>query len=289
MKILITGATGYVGSQVVAQLLTHGHTLLALTRPGGTAPPNTTARYAELTDTQALSRAVDGVDAVGYFAASNEPAFAAVSEAAVHHLIDCLRPGQRFAMHSGSMVFGDTGNGAAVDAPHWNPPPPLQSRAAFEAAILALARPDAPTRSIVYGALVHGGGRGAMIPAAIIQAARASGRLTLPPVPDVQWSTVHVTDWAELIVHTLVGSDSAGGVWLAAGPQLALAELIAEAAQLTGAPVPEVGSFEALESAYGFFGPAFMLNQRFDARRAMQAFGWKATRNDWAASLRELL
>ncbi|WP_431710344.1 NAD(P)-dependent oxidoreductase [Glutamicibacter uratoxydans] len=51
MKIAVYGATGMVGSQIVAEALTRGHELTAVTR-SGTPVENTTARAADISDAQ---------------------------------------------------------------------------------------------------------------------------------------------------------------------------------------------------------------------------------------------
>lgn len=51
MKIAVYGATGMVGSQIVAEALTRGHELTAVTR-SGTPVENTTTRAADISDAQ---------------------------------------------------------------------------------------------------------------------------------------------------------------------------------------------------------------------------------------------
>ncbi len=47
MKILITGATGFIGQRLVKELLSHGHDLFLLVRPGSTKPRLENVRYVE--------------------------------------------------------------------------------------------------------------------------------------------------------------------------------------------------------------------------------------------------
>ncbi|MEU3461829.1 NmrA family NAD(P)-binding protein [Streptomyces sp. NPDC006733] len=64
--ILVTGATGKVGGQVVSQLLERGTAFRALTRDPGAArlPVGVEAVAGDLADPQSLDAALDGVDAV---------------------------------------------------------------------------------------------------------------------------------------------------------------------------------------------------------------------------------
>jgi len=73
MKIMVTGATGFIGSHLVQMLLAEGHSVRALVRPKGVihnpvvdgAEPIT----GDLADTEALARGCAGMDAVVHCAA----------------------------------------------------------------------------------------------------------------------------------------------------------------------------------------------------------------------------
>ena len=66
MTILVTGATGAVGREVVAQLVEAGHPVRALTRDPAKAslPPQVEAVAGDLTRPETLDAAFDGVTAV---------------------------------------------------------------------------------------------------------------------------------------------------------------------------------------------------------------------------------
>ncbi|GAA0702188.1 UDP-glucose 4-epimerase GalE [Kitasatospora atroaurantiaca] len=73
MRILVTGAFGFVGRAVVRRLAGDGHEVWALThRPEGSAVPDLPAaqvRHADVRDQEALRPALDGVAAVCHLAA----------------------------------------------------------------------------------------------------------------------------------------------------------------------------------------------------------------------------
>ncbi|MEM9134436.1 MAG: NAD-dependent epimerase/dehydratase family protein [Actinomycetota bacterium] len=78
MKILITGATGFVGRHVVAAALAQGHQVRAVVRPAGSAAglgpaaddENVESARVDLRSAKGLAEAVDGVDAVIHLAAA---------------------------------------------------------------------------------------------------------------------------------------------------------------------------------------------------------------------------
>jgi NAD+-dependent farnesol dehydrogenase len=78
MKYLITGATGYIGTQLTQRLVAEGHTVHALYRSEGKATalrqfPNVVLKKGDLLDVPSLQAAVQGCDAVFHVAAFAKP------------------------------------------------------------------------------------------------------------------------------------------------------------------------------------------------------------------------
>ncbi|MFW9788227.1 MAG: NAD-dependent epimerase/dehydratase family protein [Candidatus Thorarchaeota archaeon] len=72
MKILVTGASGYIGGRVVSKLLADGHDVVALVRQTSNTeglPAEVEIRVADLFDMRSLEAAVQGVKVVYHFAA----------------------------------------------------------------------------------------------------------------------------------------------------------------------------------------------------------------------------
>lgn len=71
MRVLVTGASGFLGHAVCAELSARGHDVHALVRRAGSQPPDTTPVSGELTDAVRLTAAVTEVapDAVVHLAA----------------------------------------------------------------------------------------------------------------------------------------------------------------------------------------------------------------------------
>lgn len=73
MKVLVTGASGFLGEYVVARLLERGHNVRAIVRPASPSPPWTDKVEifrADLRVCENLVTAFDGIDAVIYLAAA---------------------------------------------------------------------------------------------------------------------------------------------------------------------------------------------------------------------------
>jgi dihydroflavonol-4-reductase len=72
VKVLITGATGFIGGRVASKLLENGHEVVALVRPTSNTeglPENIEIRQADLFDIESLEAAVQEVNVVYHFAA----------------------------------------------------------------------------------------------------------------------------------------------------------------------------------------------------------------------------
>lgn len=63
MQVALVGATGNVGSRVLAELVRRGHAVTAIARNPGTAPAGVTAKRGDLADGAALAALLKGHDA----------------------------------------------------------------------------------------------------------------------------------------------------------------------------------------------------------------------------------
>ena len=69
MKVLVTGASGFLGSHLARRLLAAGHRVAALARPGALLPGGLERMEGDLRDEASLTRASEGCEAVFHAAA----------------------------------------------------------------------------------------------------------------------------------------------------------------------------------------------------------------------------
>jgi len=288
--LFLTGYDGYIGSHVTKALLSRGATLKVMVRDdAGEARAKAdglSVVRAGLDDHAGLAAVAGEVDGIGHFAASENPAFLPVNRAAIAAMLGGLAKGSVFVMQGGSMVFGDTGPIGAGADPAFNPPPPLAARAALDQEVLAH---EGARTHIAYGSFVFGG-RGAMIPNALAQAAKKSGYSAHIGDGSAVWSAVHVEDWADLMARVMLDGATAGRKVLPAAQEISMAE--AAAALASGATPPLQTRSVSPEDGFAlwdFFAPGFSLNQRFDGTFAREAYGWAPPSRDIGAELAALM
>jgi NADH dehydrogenase len=107
VKILVTGATGFVGPAIVRKLVADGHTVRALEHtPGSSAElPSQEAVPGSMTDAESLRRATEDQDVVVHLVAiltGRPEQFRAVMEQGTRHLLEAARDSgaQRFVLMS---------------------------------------------------------------------------------------------------------------------------------------------------------------------------------------------
>jgi nucleoside-diphosphate-sugar epimerase len=288
LKILVTGASGYVGSHVVKALKARGVEVVALCRDedgrAAAIADGMQARIAALGDPAALTAIAAEVDGAAHLAASEAPAFLDISRIAAMALIDGLPSGAGFIMQGGSMVFGPTGSGIHPGLPPFAAPPPLAARAALDELVLARTATGVRTH-VVYGAMVMGGS-GAMIPNLLVNAARKAGFSGYAGDGIAVWSVVHVEDWADLMVRVLLDGKTAGQAVVAAAQSITLRQLAQSVARAVS-PALAVRSVDAAtaQELWGFFAPGLSVSQHFDGDRPRHDYGWNPPLRDVAAEM----
>src|SRR4051812_12955445 len=117
MRVLVTGASGFLGGVACARLVADGHDVRALVRRPGSEPTGTTAVAGDLTDATALGAALRSAqpDAVLHLAAEiasqrSEEKVRAVNVDGTRALIEaCQAAGAPRVVFTSTVVTGDAG------------------------------------------------------------------------------------------------------------------------------------------------------------------------------------
>ena len=275
MNIFLTGATGHVGSAVLARLLEAGHTVHALARSEKSAATiratGATVVGGDLTDTDVLARAAQASDGMIHTASPGDASSADVDTA----LLDAVLPvlsGKSYVHTSGIWLHG---SGAELTETSPYAPPQITAwRVPLDARVRAAADERGVRSVVIAPGIVYGAGLG--IPNVLVGGPTPNGKVQYPGGPQ-HWTTVHADDLADLYLAALTHATSGSYFFGVSGQNptvLELAEAGAAARGLEGVePEPE-------ESARGRLGPmyeALSLDQQAtgDAARSL---GWTPTR-----------
>jgi nucleoside-diphosphate-sugar epimerase len=219
MRILVTGASGFIGRALCAQLLAQGHEVSALVRRAGSQPPGTRALAGDLGDGAGLAQALADArpDCVVHLAAEiasqrSERKLREVNVAGTARLLDActalagadLSSGPRFVFAS-TVVTGDA-HGALLSEER---PLPVQtpygrSKQEGERLVLSCGLPAVVIRpSHVYGP-------GGWYVDELIAHLRQPGRFAVIGSGENLWDVVHVDDVVSALVlsaeHAAPGS-----------------------------------------------------------------------------------
>ncbi|WP_285116876.1 NAD-dependent epimerase/dehydratase family protein [Leifsonia sp. fls2-241-R2A-40a] len=273
MNILLTGATGFIGSYVLPRLLEEGHRVTALVRDTEKAAAveaaGATALVGDAGDAELVEATARQSDGVIHLASSRE-----VDAVLVPAVLSGLAGSGKPFVHTGGIWTYGSNDDITEDSPA-APPAITAWRTIGEGLVLAASgvRGTVVVPSIVYG---HGKG----LANVIVDAPVGSGSvpaLRLIGDGSQHWATVHVDDLAALYVLALERGD-AGSTYIAASGQnptvRELTEVAAQAAGVTGGVVAE--SVEETASRFGEgLAEALLLDQQASGLKPRIDLGWE--------------
>jgi nucleoside-diphosphate-sugar epimerase len=281
MRILVTGATGYIGGSIATALVANGRHVIGLARTVEAAE-KLKARGIEplagsLTDYGVLARAVSTVDAVVNAANADNPFV-------VHALLPRLRgSGKVFIQTSGTSVVSTYDEGEPVDDVFhedtpFTPMPEKATRVAIDRQVLGAAL-DGVRSVVIRPSLIYGRGIGVdaasvQIPR-LIEQAKASGVARHIGRGLNVWSHAHITDVVDLFLLALDAAP-AGSLFYAENGEASMKTVVESISRMLGLQ----GKTEAwaIEDAVTALGPGahltFGSNSRVRAMKARKVLGW---------------
>ncbi len=290
MKIFVTGASGWIGSAVVPELLGAGHEVVGLARSDSSAKKLQEAgaivRRGDLDDPEGLAEAAADSDGVIHLAFQHETAFGgdfatagAADRRAVEAMGAALAGSDRpFVLASGmvGLALGrpSTENDGLVASPEIRANPAGVRSAS---ALLTLSLRGIGVRSSVlrFPPTVHGDGDPGFM-AMFVGIARQSGVAGYVGDGTNRWPAVHVSDAARL-ARLAVEAAPAGSVLHAAGeegvPFLRIAEVMGRGLGLPTGSVDPANAFEH----FGFLGLFAGLDSPASATLTRELLGWEPT------------
>jgi len=276
MNVALTGATGFIGSHVLAELQKHGHEVMALVRDDSqadiVATRGATPIVVDLYDRPAVVSALRTADGAVHTASPGDATSAnldaAVADAAIEAFVGTGKP---YLQISGAWVYGN--NLAISEESPMNAPALVAWRQPIERRVLDAA--DMRGVVIVSGVAYGDGGGG--VPGVLLGSPRDdAGNLVMLGTGQQHWSTVHAADLADFFRRVLENDSARGYYVIGNGANSTVAELTEAAAVAVGAPGAVAGSDEEARTRLGdYFAEVLLLDQSTTAAKARTELDWR--------------
>ena len=291
MHVFITGGTGLIGSTVIAELLDHGHTVLALARSEASAAAveaaGATALRGGLADLDVLRKGAAESDGVIHLAFGNDFSSAEAVAGSVAEETAALTV-------LGEELLGSDRPLVTVSGTPWvpgrvstesDPLPtegPVGGRAVTVNAILDLATQGVRSSAIRLPRTVHNRGEGGFA-GLLTGIARQTGVSGYPGDGLQRWPAVHAVD-AAVLFRLALEKAPAGTAWHAVDDEGdAVRDIAAVIGRRLGLPVEAVP-----EESFGPLGPIFAMDQPSSSAATREALGWEPTQPSLLADLENL-
>jgi nucleoside-diphosphate-sugar epimerase len=288
MKVVLTGATGFIGSHILAELQEHGHEVTALVRDAPQADTvadrGATAVVVDLYDRPEVVGLLSEADAAVHTASPGDETSANLDAAVADAAIEAFAgTGKPYLHISGVWIYGD--NTSITEESPIKPAAMVAWKDPMERRII-----DATDmRGVVIVSSVAYGDGGGALPGILLGSPRDDeGNLIIIGSGQQHWSTVHVADLADFFRRVLE-SDSARGYYIVGdGLNPTVAELTEAAAVALDAPGVVVGSAEEVRARVGdYFAEVLLLDQATSAANAREELGWHPSHPGLVEELRD--
>jgi nucleoside-diphosphate-sugar epimerase len=285
MRIFVTGASGWIGSAVVAELLAADHAVVGLARSDASAEAIAAAGaevcrgdIGELDVLRAAAAASDGVVHLAFrhdvaFSGDFETAIAS-NQAAIEALGEALAGTERpLAIASG--VAGLRPGALATERDMPEPFPGAGGRVLNERTALALAEHGVRSMSVRFAPTVHGDGDHGFV-AMIVAADRGAGSAAYIGEGTNRWAAVHRSDAARLVRLGIEGAPG-GSVLHAVGEEgVAMRDIASAIGQGLDLPLTSI-SPEQAETQFGFLAHFLSADMRASNALTRELLGWEPT------------
>jgi len=275
MNVALTGATGFIGSHVLAELQKHGHEVTALVRDDSqadiVATRDATPIVVDLYDRPAVVSALRTADGAVHTASPGDATSANLDAAVADAAIEAFAgTGKPYLQISGAWVYGN--NLAISEASPMNAPALVAWRQPIERRVIDAA--DMRGVVIVSGVAYGDGGGG--VPGVLLGSPRDdAGNLVMLGTGQQHWSTVHAADVADFFRRVLENDSARGYYVIGNGANSTVAELTEAAAVAVGAPGAVAGSDEEARTRLGdYFAEVLLLDQSTTAAKARTELDW---------------
>jgi nucleoside-diphosphate-sugar epimerase len=287
MNVVLTGATGFIGSHILTELQENGHDVTAVVRNDGQAASVTAAgatpAMVDLYDRPGVASLLARADGAIHTASPGDATSANLDSAMADAATDAFaRTGKPYLHISGDWIYGD--NRTISEESPITAPAMVAWREPIEQRVLD----GAGMRGVVIVSSVAYGEGGGGVPGVLLGSPRdETGNLIMLGTGQQHWSTVHVADIADFFRRALEDEPARGRYVIGDGSNPTVADLTQAAAVAADAPGAVPGSDDEARSRLGdYFAEVLLLDQGTDAAKARNELGWHPSHPSLAEEFR---
>lgn len=282
MRVFVTGASGWIGSAVTDELLTHGHEVVGLARSAEAAAAleakGATAHRGNLDDLDSLASAAAAADGVVHLAFNHDFSDYAGAgrgeHAAVQRMLDTLEGSDRPFLLASGLASDVVGRPVTEDDP--SPHHGADSlRGGSEN--LALAYADRGVRPVAlrFAPTVHGMGDHGFV-ATLTAIAKQRGAVGYIGDGSTRWAAVHRSDAGRMVRLALEKAPAGSRMHAVAESGLPSRDIAAALADYLGLRTVSVAPADA-EAHFGWIGYFFGMDVIASNARTRELLGWTPT------------
>jgi nucleoside-diphosphate-sugar epimerase len=279
MRVFVTGASGWIGSAAVDELLAAGHDVTGLARSDASAAAlaakGVHVLRGDLDDLAAIASGAEAAEAVLHLANKHDFANPAVSNAAERAAVQTIgnvlagtnRP---FLLASGVAALAQGRPATENDpSPFHGPDSP---RGGSENLALEFIDRGVHTVSLRFAPTVHGAGDHGFI-AIIAAVAREKGVSGYPGEGTNRWAAVHRSDAARLVALGLEKAPAGALLHAVAEDGIPVRDIAEAIGQAFDLPVRSIAP-DDVQDHFGFIGTFFSMDLSATSAATRELLGW---------------
>jgi len=279
MKIFVTGASGWIGSAVVDELLAAGHDVTGLARSDASAAAleakGVHVRRGDLDDLGSIRDGAEAAEAVIHLANKHDWSNPAASNAAERNAVQTIGDvltgsGRRFLLASGVAALAPGRPATEEDpSPFHGPDSP---RGGSENLAFDFVEKDVHTISLRFSPTTHGVGDHGFI-AAITGIARATGVAGYPGEGTNRWAAVHRSDAARMVPLGLEKAPAGARLHAVAEEGIPTHDIAAAIGRSLDLPVASIAP-DDVATHFGWIGGFFAMEMSATSAATRALLGW---------------